>query len=180
VVGKPSDERKEEAIEMVSRNAFNEAAERWAQTSVGSYKTLMDTTIALQERNVWFALGIIDGSLGELRQQAESNRASGQGLPKERQSAFQTLVGGPVNTYMDLLFAPFHYSLEGPRSMMPEGFDGGANGSLPIDNYDKLTLGEISEKLGDLSGQEVRAVRSYERRHKNRGELLERFDRALV
>ncbi len=64
--------------------------------------------------------------------------------------------------------------------MVPEGFDGGANGSLPIENYDELTLGEVSEKLGDLSGQEIRAVRSYERRHKNRGELLERLDRALV
>ena len=165
---------------MTSRNAFNEVAERWAQTSVGSYKTLMDTTVALQERNVWFALGIIDGSLGELRQQAESNQTTSRGLPEGRQSALQTLVGGPVNTYMGLLFAPFHHVPEGPRYIGPEGFDGGANSSLPIDNYDKLTLEDVSEKLGDLSGQEVRAVRSYERRHKNRGELLERLDRALV
>ncbi len=164
---------------MVSRNGFNEAVERLARTSVGSYRTLMDNTVALQERNVWFALSIIDGSLGELRRQAESNRATGRGLPEGRQSAFQTLVGGPVNTYMKLLFAPFYFP-EGPRSMVPEGFDGGANGSLPIENYDELTLGEVSEKLGDLSGQEIRAVRSYERRHKNRGELLERLDRALV
>jgi len=165
---------------MGSRNAFNEAVERLGRTSVGSYKTLMDNMVALQERNVWFALGIIDGSLGELRQQPESNRVRSRGLPEVWQSAFQKLVGEPLNTYIDLLSAPFHYSLEGSRSMVPEGFDGGANGSLPIDNYDKLTLGEISEKLGDLSGQDVRAVRSYERRHKNRWELLERFDRALV
>ncbi|MDP8951743.1 MAG: hypothetical protein M3N18_05820 [Actinomycetota bacterium] len=168
---------------MVSRNAFNEAAERLARTSVGSYKTLMDNTVALQERNFWFALGILDGSLGELRRQAGSNRAMSRGLTERtegRQSAFQTLVGGPVNIYMGLLFAPFHYYLEGPRCISPEVMDSGGNGSLPIENYDKLTVGEVSQKLGDLSGREVRAVRSYERRHKNRGELLERLDRALV
>ncbi len=168
---------------MVSRNAFNEAAERLARTSVGSYKTLMDNTVALQERNVWFVLSIIHGSLGELRRQAESNRAMSRGFfecAEGRQSAFQTLVGESVNTYMDLLFAPFHYLREGPRSMAPDGLESDGNGSLPIENYDKLTVGEVSDKIGGLSGREVRALRSYERRHKNRGELLERLDRSLV
>ena len=132
---------------MDGRNAFNEAAEQLARTSVGPYKTLMDNTIALQERNVWFALA---------------------------------LFGGPANAYADLFFAPFHYFQEGSRSMASEGLESGGNGSLPIENYDKLTVGEVSEKLRDLSGRETRAVRSYERRHKNRGELLERLDRALV
>lgn len=164
---------------MDSRNAFNQAAERLARTSVGSYKTLMDNTVALQERNVWFALGIIDGSLGELRRQAESNRAVSR-RNKGQQSTLQALVGESINTYVDLFFAPFHYFQEGPRSMASGDLKSGGNDNLPIENYDKLTVGEVSEKLGGLSGRETRAVRSYERRHKNRRELLERLDRALV
>ena len=141
------EENEKEATEMDGRNVANEAMEQLARTTASSYKALMDNTIALQERNVWFTLA---------------------------------LFGGPANAYADLFFAPFHYFREVPRSVASEDLASGGNGGLPIQDYDRLTVGEVSEKLGDLSGQETRAVRSYERRHKNRGELLERLDRALV
>jgi len=51
---------------------------------------------------------------------------------------------------------------------------------LPLENYDEFTAKDVSEKIEDLGALEVQAVRSYERRHKNRGELLERLDRSLV
>ena len=183
VAGIRSGENEEEAREMGGRNAVNEATERLARTGVGSYKALMDNTMALQVRNVRFALGIIDGSLEELRRQVESNRTITReliGRTEEQRNAFQTLVGGSANAYVSLFFAPFHYFREGSRFATPGDVQNGGNGSLPIENYDKLTVGEVSDKIGGLSGREVRALRSYERRHKNRGELLERLDRSLV
>jgi hypothetical protein len=183
VAGIRSGEKKEEAREMGGRNAVNEATQRLARTSVGSYKALMDNTMALQELNVRFALGIIHGSLGQLRRQVESNQTITRGLierTEEQQNAFQTLVGRSANAYVSLFLAPFHYFREGSRFVTAEDVEGGGNGSLPIENYDKLTVGEVSDKIGGLSGREIRALRSYERRHKNRGELLERLDRSLV
>ncbi len=51
---------------------------------------------------------------------------------------------------------------------------------LPLENYDKLTAEDVSRKIEDLGALGVQAVHSYERRHKNRAELLERLDSSLV
>lgn len=49
--------------------------------------------------------------------------------------------------------------------------------SLPITGYDDLNVGEIKDKLGRLSNEEIKSLRSYEREHKNRKTLLEHLDR---
>jgi hypothetical protein len=49
---------------------------------------------------------------------------------------------------------------------------------LPIDDYDRLTVDGIWRRLRTLEPAEIRRVRSYERRHKNRSTLLEALDRA--
>jgi hypothetical protein len=49
---------------------------------------------------------------------------------------------------------------------------------LPIDDYDRLTVDEVRRRLRTLGPAEIRRVRSYERRHKNRSTLLEALDRA--
>ena len=82
---------------MGGRNAVNEATERLARTSVGSYKALMDNTMALQERNVRFALGIIHGSLGQLRRQVESNQsitADSSSAPRSSKTPSRRSSGG--------------------------------------------------------------------------------------
>lgn len=81
---------------------------------------------------------------------------------------------GMFNAYVGLLFAPVAAPREEPRTVGVEDRD------LPLDNYDDMTPEDVSKKIRDLGALEVRAVRSYERRHKNRGELLERLDRSLV
>jgi hypothetical protein len=94
----------------------NKAAERLAKTTGDSYKTVIDHVVALQERNVRFAQGLVDSSIKELRHQAESNRAMTQELVEraERQrEAFQTLLEESVDAYMELAYAPFSYYKEG-------------------------------------------------------------------
>ena len=94
----------------------NKAAERLAETTRDSFGTVVDHAVGLQERNVRFAQGLVDGTIKELRQQAESNRAVVGELVEraERQrDAFQTLVEESVDAYMDLAYAPFSYYKEG-------------------------------------------------------------------
>lgn len=45
-----------------------------------------------------------------------------------------------------------------------------------LENYDSMNVGEVSEKLDDLSVEEIRQLRDYEVQNKNRSTLIERFD----
>ena len=49
-------------------------------------------------------------------------------------------------------------------------------GALETDNYGTLTVAEITEKLGDLSTDELKKLREFEKRNKDRESLIERID----
>jgi hypothetical protein len=156
----------------------NEAAERLAKTTGDSYRTVIDHVISLQERNTKFVQGIFEQTAGEIRSQAESNRGVVGELVEraERQrGAFQTLFEESVDAYMDLAYAPFSYYEKGLR-LVESGSNGGG---FPISNYDELNVGEVSEKLDNLSAAQIRELREYEKRNKNRETLIEQFDRKL-
>ncbi|MGI9047402.1 MAG: hypothetical protein ACR2FI_11590 [Burkholderiales bacterium] len=51
---------------------------------------------------------------------------------------------------------------------------------MPINQYDQLSIGEIGEELESLSAKDVRALKNYEEKHKNRTTLIAQYDRALV
>jgi hypothetical protein len=48
-----------------------------------------------------------------------------------------------------------------------------------VEGYDELTVEEVSGRLGDLSAEELRVVRDYEERNKNRDTILEQLDRRI-
>ena len=50
---------------------------------------------------------------------------------------------------------------------------------LPLNDYDELSVEEVEKKLKGLSQDDIEAVRSYEKNHKNRKSLLERIDSRL-
>ena len=54
-----------------------------------------------------------------------------------------------------------------------------AAANLPIENYDRLTVGQIQARLTGLSAAELRKLRDYEKRHKNRAGVLTRIEGAL-
>jgi hypothetical protein len=92
------------------------AAENLAGATRDSYQTVVDHAVGLQERNVRFAQGVVDGSIKELRHQAESNRAMTQELVERVENqryAYQTLVEQSFDAYMDLAYAPLSYYKEG-------------------------------------------------------------------
>ena len=101
---------------MANMDKANRAAERLAETTRDSFGTILDHAVGLQERNVRFAQGLVEGSIKELRSQVESNRAMTQELVErveKQREAFQTLLEESVNAYVDLAYVPFSYYKEG-------------------------------------------------------------------
>ncbi|HZC83317.1 MAG TPA: hypothetical protein VE194_02735, partial [Rubrobacter sp.] len=50
---------------------------------------------------------------------------------------------------------------------------------FPIEGYDELTVEDVSARLGALSAEDLREVRDYEERNKNRETVLEQLDRKI-
>jgi hypothetical protein len=153
---------------------INRTAERLAKTSADSYKMVIDHVVARQERNVKFAREMFGDAAREIRHQAESNKVLTQELVERAETqrdAFRTLVGESVDAYTDLLYAPLAYYKQGLRLVESEGF--------PIAGYDELNVKEIGDRLDGMTAAEIRTVREYEKRNKNRETLIEQFDRKL-
>jgi transcriptional regulator of heat shock response len=106
---------------MGSVEKANEAAEKVAKTTQDSYQSMVEHGAGLQERNVRFMQEMVEGSVKELRYQAESNRAITQQLierAEKQRDAVQTLFEESLDAYMDLLYSPLtHYkqSLEAAK-----------------------------------------------------------------
>jgi len=153
---------------------INRTAERLARTSADSYKMVIDHMVAQQERNVRFARETFGDAVREIRHQAESNKVLTQELVERAETqrdAFRTLVGESVDAYTDLLYAPLAYYKQGLRLVESEGF--------PIAGYDELNVREIGDRIDGMTAAEIRTVREYEKRNKNRETLIEQFDRKL-
>jgi hypothetical protein len=101
---------------MATTQKTSKVVERLTQTTRDSYQTLVDHAVGLQERNVRFAQGMVDGTIKELRYQAESNRSVVGELferAEEGRDAYQTLVQQSFDAYVNLAYAPFAYFNEG-------------------------------------------------------------------
>jgi hypothetical protein len=51
---------------------------------------------------------------------------------------------------------------------------------LPLHNYQHLTIAQIEPQLDSLSAANLKKIRTYESRHKNRKGLLQKLDRRLA
>ena len=52
-------------------------------------------------------------------------------------------------------------------------------GNLPLEGYNDLTVEEAKKKIGRLSEGELKKIRSFEKKHKNRKTLVEQLDRKI-
>lgn len=163
---------------MATIEKANKVTEQAMATTRDSFKAVLDHTVAQQERSVKFWQGMFEVGTREVRQQAESNRAMTQELverAEKQRDAFQTLVGESVDTYMDLAFAPLSYYKQGLKLVETEITEGG----FPISGYDELNVEEVGNELDNLSAQELREVREYEKANKNRETVVGQIDRKL-
>jgi hypothetical protein len=73
-----------------------------------------------------------------------------------------------LGSYSQLFNIPISYAKEGL-----------SDAKFPIEGYDELTVEEASGRLGALSAEDLRKVRDYEERNKNRETVLEQLDRRI-
>jgi len=52
--------------------------------------------------------------------------------------------------------------------------------NLPIEGYQKMTIPQVLARIDGLSGAEIKKIRTYETKHKNRKGLIARLDRRLA
>jgi hypothetical protein len=55
-----------------------------------------------------------------------------------------------------------------------------SNSTFPIAGYDEKNVEEISRRLNTLTGEQLRRVKDYERRNKNRETLVREIDRNIA
>ncbi len=101
-------------------------------------------------------------------EQAQQQQQAFQQQAEQQQQSFQQMSQEVLNTYTQLFNIPLSYAQEGLRSAQ-----------FPIEGYDELTVDEVSGRLGNLSAEELRVVRDYEERNKNRDTILEQLDRKI-
>ena len=162
----------------------NRAAEIFAERTADSYKTVVDHAVGLQERNLRFFQGVLEDFAGEVRHQAEANRALVGELverAEKQREAFQTVVEESLGANWDFAFAPLSYYKEGLRQVGQQvARVSDISTGLPIANYDELTVAEIAQKLEGLSVEDLKKVRAYEKGNKDRDTLIEQIDRKLT
>jgi hypothetical protein len=74
---------------------------------------------------------------------------------------------------------PFTPTLREVMGLVSYAQEGLRAAQFPIEGYDELTVEEVAGRLGGLSGEELRVVRDYEERNKNRDTILEQLDRRI-
>jgi ElaB/YqjD/DUF883 family membrane-anchored ribosome-binding protein len=101
-------------------------------------------------------------------EQAQQQQQTFQQRAQQQQQSFQQMTQEVLGSYSQLFNIPISYAQEGLRSAQ-----------FPIEGYDELTVEEISGRIGNVSIDDLRVVRDYEERNKNRETVLEQLDRRI-
>jgi signal transduction histidine kinase len=144
--------------------ALAEQIQQQQQNSQQMIQEMMDTYMQLLNTPGSYISGQAEQQQQTLQQTSQQWMEQAQ----QQQQAFQQMTQEVLSTYTQLFNIPLSYAQEGLRSAQ-----------LPIEGYDELTVEEVSGRLGDLSAEELRVVRDYEERNKNRDTILEQLDRRI-
>jgi hypothetical protein len=152
-----------------------EQIERQQQNSQQMIQELMNTYMQLLNTPGSYLSGQAEQQQQSLQQtaqqwmeQAQQQRQTFQQQAKEQQQSFQQMTQEVLSTYSQLFNIPLSYAKEGLHSAQ-----------FPIEGYDELTVEEVSARLDTLSTEDLREVRDYEERTKNRETVLEQLDRRI-
>jgi ElaB/YqjD/DUF883 family membrane-anchored ribosome-binding protein len=149
-----------------------EQIQKQQQNSQQMVQEMMDTYMQLLNTPGSYLSGQAEQQQQTLQQtaqrwmeQAQQQQQTFQQQAQQQQQAFQEMTQEVLSTFTQLFSIPVSYAQEGLRSAR-----------FPIEGYDELTVEEVSGRLGGLSAEELRVVRDYEERNKNRDTLLEELD----
>jgi hypothetical protein len=152
-----------------------EQIQKQQQNSQQMIQEMMDTYMQLLNTPGSYLSGQAEQQQQMLQQtaqqwmeQAQQQQQTFQQQAQQQQQAFRQMTQEVLNTYTQLFNIPVSYAQEGLRAAQ-----------FPIEGYDELTVEEVSGRLGDLHAEELRMVRDYEERNKNRDTILEQLDRRI-
>ena len=152
-----------------------EQIERQQQNSQQMIQELMNTYMQLLNTPGSYLSGQAEQQQQTLQQtaqqwmeQAQQQRQTAQQQAQQQQQSFQQMTQEVLGSYSKLFNIPISYAQEGLR-----------DARFPIESYDELNVEEVSGRLGALSPEELREVRDYEERTKNRETILEQLDRRI-
>jgi len=179
---------------------LNEAARRFAETLADSYRLVYGQASESVERQQERAKEFSELVSSNLRQQAEPGRANAQRLSEQADRQREAYA-----EFLDTAFSRYRAGAEqatrsaqaGVRTLTDTttGLLGTATGAVgateevaeraaeaavfPIEGYDEMNVDEVSERLDDLSIEELQLVRDYEELNEGRKTLLEQMDRKI-
>jgi hypothetical protein len=192
-------EQRRAAEEEAEQQQANKAAEQFADAVRASYQAVADRSVSAQALNAELMRKFFTDVINNLRTQTEDTRQMSHQLADQQrrtQEAGQALTQESVGVYMDFVNSIFSFYQGSGQEEDAEAAERGttetdtstggervesqeAGGGLPIEDYDSLGVKKISERLEELSDEEVEQLRRYETANKNRSTLLVRFDERL-
>ena len=166
----------------------NEAAEKFVETLKESYRVVAEHAISMQELNAGLRQNFLNEVMNNLRTQSEANRHMTQRLGEHNQRALratQTLAQETAALSTDWLNSAVSYSQRGFLDKAEKSVGEGVKGSatrpsevddLPLEHYDFLNATEIIDRIEPLGVEQIRRLRDYEAKHKNRQTVIESLD----
>jgi hypothetical protein len=156
-------------------------AESNAKTAQESARIATDYWVASRERNNKVARDITQSITEGMKRQTDANEELTSRIfeiLEERDEAHKRFFGQWAETFASV---PFDYARQTTREAQKSAndFPASVNGGFPIAGYDELSVEEISGRLDTLTEAQIKQVREYERRTKNRKSLMEQFERKL-
>ena len=171
---------------------MGETTQTVVRTSRESARIFTDYTVKAQELNTQFARRAVETWIDGMRKQTELSQEMAQELlerAEEQSEAYRRFFGqwGSFSPW-GFPFAgmidngTFPFQRQGMRLVETTARNAEQtleDATFPIAGYDEKNVEEISARLDDLSDEQIRHLRSYEKAHKNRQSLIERFDSKL-
>jgi gas vesicle protein len=143
-------------------------SQQMVQEMMDTYMQLLNTPGSYLSGQAEQQQQTLQQTVQQWMEQAQQQQQTFQQQAQQQQQAFQQMTQEVLNTYTQLFNIPVSYAQEGLRSAQ-----------FPIEGYDELTVEEVSGRLGNLSAEQLRVVRDYEERNKNRDTILEQLDRRI-
>src|SRR5215217_850825 len=143
-------------------------SQQMTQELINTYMQLLNTPGSYLSGQAEQQQQTIQQTAQQWMEQAQQQRQTFQQQAHQQQHSFQQMTQEVLSSYSQLLNIPLSYAQEGLRSAR-----------FPIEGYDELTVDELSARLDGLSGEDLREVRDYEERNKNRETILEQLDRRI-
>jgi CRP-like cAMP-binding protein len=149
---------------MMDRNAASSRMDHGAEGAQAEWLSAMQSLAEQIQKQQQNSQQMIQELMNTYVQLLNTPGSYLSGQAEQQQQMTQEVLG----SYSQLFNIPLSYAKEGLRDTQ-----------FPIEGYDELTVEEVSARLGALSAEDLREVRDYEERTKNRETLLEQLDRRI-